>query len=79
MKLTPKMTQALSDMKALESSHLYETEGFTRKYGKATLNGLVKRGLVNLRNQSRLRSDDMEMVYWTSIELVPTKLEKELA
>jgi hypothetical protein len=79
MKLTPKMIQAMSDLKALETSHLYETLWFIRRFGKATLNGLVKRNLVRLVHQSRMREDDREMVYWTAIELVPTNLEKELA
>jgi hypothetical protein len=39
---------------------------------------LMEMGVIKRESRSRLRTDDMEMVYWTVYKLVPSSLEREL-
>jgi hypothetical protein len=48
-----------------------------REFNKKTVDTLLSKGIIALEHHSRLRTDDMEMVYWSTFRVV-TKLEQAL-
>lgn len=53
--------------------YLYAIKSLSKK----SIDTMIKKGELVLTNKSRLRQDDMEMVYWTEVRLA-SSLETEL-
>jgi hypothetical protein len=56
----------------------YHSKDLEGQFNIRTINKLLDMGLIYCDNHSRLRTDDMEMVYWRTYRLVPTPLMKAL-
>jgi hypothetical protein len=76
MKLTRNQQAALDFLKAQGGS--CSTDHDNRSFDGRSMKSLVKKGIVEVLNRSRLRTDDMEMVYWSAYSIVKTDLEKAL-
>lgn len=52
---------------------------FEKEFNKKTIDNLLEKGVVVRESRSRLRQDDMEMIYWDIYRLATTKLEQAMA
>jgi hypothetical protein len=80
MKLT-KAQKAIIDTILDAEKNGHELSNIGRGYNKLSLvsaDKLIEKGIIKVESRSRLRTDDMEMVYWTVYKLVPSSLEREL-
>lgn len=76
MKLTMKQQLALDFLRSKNGSCAVAHENLS--FDGRSMKSLVKKGIVEVTSHSRLRTDDMEMVYWSEYTLVKTDLEKAL-
>lgn len=76
MKLSAKQQQALNFLRNMGGSCSTSYDNFS--FDGRSMKSLVKKGIVEVTSHSRLREDDMEMVYWSNYALVKTDLEKAL-
>lgn len=61
----------------MELSGSVTSDTLYRIFNKKTIDCMFEKGLIKSESKSRLRTDDMEMVYWSEVTLV-TKLEKSV-
>lgn len=72
--LTKSQNNVVEFLKAHGSVLLEEVE--SQFHGK-TIKNLLNQGVIKLEHKSRLRTDDMEMVYWQEVSLVKTGMSSE--
>lgn len=68
-----------SQMKVLniiKEAGTIEEETLRRQVNNKVLNNLFEKGLLHRENCSRLRTDDMEMVYWKEISVIPDLIQE---
>ena len=76
MKLTYKQQQAFDFLRSKGGSYSVSADNIS--FDGRSMKSLVKKGLVEVLCRSRLRTDDMETVYWHVYSIVKTDLEKAL-
>lgn len=64
-KATPAEQKVLDAIRADHATGIV-TDTAHRKFNSGTLRRLVEKGLLRVENHDRLRTDDMEMVYWST-------------
>ena len=77
MKLTKPQQLVINFITASENRAVYSTT-LENSFNKKTIDNLLSKGLIVRTHHSRLRTDDMEMVYWSCYELPKTELTKVL-
>jgi hypothetical protein len=72
MKFTKAQQKIIDTIKAVEAdgNELSEIGGGWNKLSRRSARILVKNRVIVCKGRSRLRQDDMEMVYWTVWKLV---------
>jgi hypothetical protein len=75
--LTKAQKEVLSSIKSQHEGSI-ESNTANRLYNAGTIRKLLEKGVLEVKGHSRLRQDDMEMVYWSTYEVVSSKLEQVL-
>lgn len=73
-KLSPSQQKVL-DFVSSQSNNSTTMRTLTDMFHRTTLKNLFETGVLITETQSRLRQDDMEMVYWVEVR-VPTATDK---
>jgi hypothetical protein len=78
-KLSPAQKKVLDFIKEnLDANGEIYSVPLEKQFNVRVIENLMHKGLIERKGKSRLRTDDMEMVYWYVYALVPTKLEQAL-